>query len=188
MATASMPTAPADPTAGLDLSESLYEVIDGVVVEKPPMGAYEYELVFLLGREIDEFVRPAGLGRAITEMVFDFRPLVDRERRPDIAYISKERCPLSRRAPRTRSWKLVPDLAVEVVSPTNKADEVMEKIDEYFRVGVLRVWVIYPRQEKIYAYDAAESNRIYKRGEILTDEALIPGFRLDLNAFFGPAE
>ena len=50
----------------------------------------------------------------------------------------------------------MPDLAIEIVSPTNTADEVAEKLEEYFRVGVRSVWVVYPRQRKVYTYTFAE--------------------------------
>lgn len=83
---------------------------------------------------------------------------------------------------------MVPDLAIEIMSPTNLHGEIEEKIDEYFRVGVSRVRVVHPNIGKIYVYDAPESVRAVVRGQSLTDEALLPGFQLDLNQFFGPPD
>ena len=48
--------------------------------------------------------------------------------------------------------------------------------------------MIDPRQARIDVYTASDEIAVCGRGEVLTDEALLPGFRLDLDAFFGPAE
>ena len=173
---------------GRDLSELLYEVIDGIIVEKPPMGAYEMSLANRLGFALSNFADPLGIGQAWVEMLFDFRPVVDRQRKPDAAFVSAERWPVDRPVPYTSAWRIVPDLAIEVISPSNLAGDMIAKVAEYFLVGVSRVWVIYPRTGDIYAYDAPGSVRIFARGQTLTDDALLPGFRLDLDIFFGPPQ
>lgn len=119
--------------------EGLYEVIDGRVVEKP-ICVYE---VWLAGEVYDlpkRHVKDESLGRVVQEMMFDLRSTVDRERRPDVAYISFERRAQNWRVPKTGSWAVAPDLAVEIVSPTNTAYEVTEKLEEYFRVGIRSVY------------------------------------------------
>jgi Uma2 family endonuclease len=176
------------PAETLDLSESLYEVVDGVILEKPTMGAYENSLASLLGLQLAQFLDPIRFGRAWVEMVFDFRPVFDRQRRPDVAFISSERWPVDRPVPQTAAWKIVPELAIEIVSPTNPAGEMDAKVEEYFFVGVSKVWVVYPKTRRIYVYDSPTSVRIVTRGETLADDALLPGFRLNLDEFFGPVE
>ena len=66
-------------------------------------------------------------------------------RRPDIAFVSFERCPADL-LPSTRenAWDVVPDLAIEVISPSDLAEEQLEKVLEYFQAGVRLVWVVYP--------------------------------------------
>ena len=125
--------------------EGLYEVIDGQVVEKS-MGVYECWLATEVFDLLNRHVKGNSLGRVLMEMIFDLRPTVDRERRPDVAFISFERWASDREVPETSSWAVVPDLAIEVVSKTNSADEIVEKVEEYFRVGVRLVWVVYRRQ------------------------------------------
>ena len=188
MSTATLSPPAESATDGLDLSESLYEVIDGVVVEKPSMGAYENSLASDLVLKLSYFAGPLGIGRAWTEILFDLRPGIDRQRRPDAAYVSAERWPLDRRVPRGAAWQFVPDLAIEVISPSNLASDMAAKVKEYFLVGVRRVWVVYPDTGEIYAHDSPATARIVGRGETLTDDALLPGFRLDLDEFFGPPE
>lgn len=106
------------------------------------------------------------------------------QRRPDLAYISFERWPRGKSVPATNAWEVVPDLAIEIVSPTNGAYEVIEKLEEYFASGVRRVWVIYPPFAKFYDYDSPESVRILKRSDILEGGDVLPGFRLALSDLF----
>ena len=87
--------------------EGLYEVIDGRIVEKP-MGVYE---VWLAGEVYDlvkQHVRDHSLGRVVQEMIFDLRPTVDRQRRPDVAYISFERWARNRRVPGRNTGRSFP--------------------------------------------------------------------------------
>ena len=163
--------------------EGLYEVVNGRVVEKT-MGAYECWLAAVIFGVLNRYVEDNTSGRALTEMIFDLRPTVDRERRPDVSFVSFERWGRDRRIPRTRSWAVVPDLAVEIVSPSNTADEVAEKLEEYFKVGVRRVWVVYPRQMKVYLYTSLTTIRVLALGDELDGGDVLPGFRLALQSLF----
>jgi Uma2 family endonuclease len=167
--------------------DGLYEVIDGRFVEKP-MGAYECWLLAVISNSLSRYVEDNSLGRAVPEMIFDLRPTVERERRPDVAFVSFERWARNRRVPHTRSWAVVPDLAIEIVSPTNTADEVAEKLEEYFQVGVRNVWVVYPRQFKVYAYTSPTDVRVLALGDELDGGDVLPGFRLPLQKIFEQEE
>jgi len=68
-------------------------------------------------------------------MLFDFGPGLS-QRRPDVAYVSYDRWPRQRRVPRTQAWAVVPELVVEVISPSNTFEEVVNKVREYFRASV----------------------------------------------------
>lgn len=167
--------------------EGLYEVVDGRVVEKPPMGSYESELASILQEILGPFARSRGLGRVLTEMIFDLRPAVDRQRRPDVAFVSASSCPLHLRAPKVAAWAVVPELAVEIVSPTNPATEILAKVEEYFLAGSRAVWVVYPELAKLYAYDSPTSVRVLAPGDDLDGGAILPGFRVPVADLFGPA-
>jgi len=177
-----MSTASAESSA--DLLDSLYEVVDGVIVEKPPMGAYEFELASILQYHMDVFVRTRRLGRVVTEMIFDLRPAVTRQRRPDVSFVSAAKWPLSRRAPRGGAWAIVPDLAVEIVSPSNPATHVVGKVHEYFAAGVSLVWIVYPDQEQVYAYESPTRVRVFGRGDDIDGGVILPGFRLAITELF----
>jgi Uma2 family endonuclease len=106
------------------------------------------------------------------------------ERRPDVAFVSYQRWPRDRKMRRANAWEVVPDLAVEVISPTNLAEAVAVKIQEYFQVGVRLVWVIYPRLCQIDVYESATQSRILKKTDELIGGEVVPGFRLPVAALF----
>ena len=177
---------PLDPLSDEGEPDYPYEVVDGRIVEKP-MGAYECWFAAVLVEVLAPFAKANRLGRVLPEMIFDLRPHVNRERRPDVAFVSYERWARDRRVPRARSWAVIPDLAVEVVSRTNTADEVTDKLEEYFKVGVRQVWVIYPNHAKIYVYTSISSVRILTRTDELDGGDVLPGFRLTLRDLFDEA-
>ncbi len=166
--------------------DGLYEVIDGRIVEKAT-GVYE---IWLAATMFGLFYRHAEanpIGRVVQQMLFDFRPAVNRERRPDVAFVSFERWPLDRGIPQTRSWAVIPDLAVEIVSPTNTAVNVAEKLQEYFLVGVRQVWVVYPRQAWVYVYTQATSVRVLTPADALDGGDVLPELRISVKDLFDKA-
>jgi Uma2 family endonuclease len=176
-----LPPAHLDPDAA-----KFYEVVDGQVVENPPMGARESNLAsFLLGL-ISPIARSNRLGRAVNETLFMIDPARKLKRRPDVAFVSADRWSLNRQVPATETWDVVPDLTVEVISESNSANAVARKIEEYFQAGVRTVWVIYPSTNKIYVYDSPTQVRILQLGDELNGEGIIPGFHVPLSALFAP--
>jgi Uma2 family endonuclease len=136
-------------------------------------------------RCLSPFAHDANLGSVVMEMLFLLRSAPELKRRPDLAFVSAERWPLGKRVPRTEAWEVIPDLAVEVISQSNMADEVAGKIEEYFRAGVRRVWVVYPSTSKVQVYDSPTQVKILQPGDELKGDPLIPGFRLPLSVLFG---
>lgn len=167
--------------------DGLYEVVDGVVVEKTNVGARELWLANVLGGLLKALPGAAEAGQVLVEMIYDFRPALNHERRPDVSFVSFARWPQDRAVPFTAAWPVVPELAVEIVSPSNGAADVRRKIREYFRAGVARVWVVYPETEEVEDYDGPASVRILRSADSLDLGALIPGARLDLAHLF-PAD
>ena len=64
------------------------------------------------------------LGQAVVEVLFRLRSHPNLQRRPDLAFVSFDRWPGASGRPRSNAWEVVPDLVVEVVSPTNLAEEI----------------------------------------------------------------
>jgi Uma2 family endonuclease len=162
----------------------LYEVVDDQVVELAPMGAYEVWIATVLVARLATFATQHQLGRAVQEMLFDLTVATGRKRRPDVAFVSFDRWPLTRRIPRTEAWEVVPNLAVEVVSRSDSADYIVDKVAEYFHAAVERVWVVFPSQEQVYVYDSPTSVRILTRTDELSGDPILPHFRLPLMELF----
>jgi len=152
------------------------------------MGAYEVRLATLLAARLETFAQQHQLGRAVQEMLFDLTVPTGWKRRPDVAFVSFDRWPLQRRIPRTEAWEVVPNLAVEVVSRSDSVDYIVDKVAEYFRAGVERVWVVFPSQRQVYAYDSPTSVRILARTDELSGDPILPHFRLPLVELFEDAE
>ncbi len=169
-------------------SDMLYEVVDDQTVELDAMGAYEVWIATLLVARLTPFVRQHQLGRAVQEMLFDLTSAIGRKRRPDVAFVSFDRWPRHRQIPRTEAWEVVPNLAVEVVSRTDRVDHVMDKVAEYFQVGVDQVWVVLPSQEQVYVYQSPTQVQILARTEELHGEPVLPQFRLSLTELFDDIE
>lgn len=79
--------------------------------------------------------------------------------------------------------KIIPDLAVEVISPTDRQRDIRRKLALYAEIGTL-VWVIYPerRLAEVYAPDAPVS--IVPADGVLSAPELLPGFALALAEVF----
>ena len=163
--------------------EGLYEIIDGKPVEKL-MGALEIHITNLIAFFLGRFVFDRQLGLVESEMLFDFGEGNQRQRRPDVAFISNQRWPKGQRIPSENAFRVVPDLAVEVVSPSNSANEVEGKIVEYLKAGVRLVWVVYPTTARIYIHDGSSTVRVIDRDGELDGGDVLPEFRLPLRTLF----
>jgi Uma2 family endonuclease len=124
------------------------------------------------------------LGHPVTEMLFRLPLATARNRRPDGAFVTYGRWPKGRPVPTDNAWDVVPDLAVEVTSPTDLADEIMQKIVEYFQAGVRLVWLVYAQHQLVYVYDSPTRVRILTRDDELDGGPVLPDFRLPLAELF----
>jgi Uma2 family endonuclease len=166
--------------------EGRYEVIDGQIVEKPPMGVFE---IWIASELFGWLQRTDGIkdhGRGVSEMIFLLDASKDLKRRPDLAFVSHDRWAKNRPVPRTSAWDVIPDLAIEVISPTNGASEVIAKVSDYFRYGAREVWVVYPLEEQVYVYRSPTSIRVLTRSDRLESPDILPGFQLPLESLFEP--
>jgi Uma2 family endonuclease len=167
-----------------DLKEH-YEIIDGKRVELPPMSAYASVLASRLLGFLSEFARTRGLGQAVMETLFRLPLPMDRNRRLDVAFVSYERWPKGRRQPvKDNAWDVAPDLAAEVVSPNDVFEDLLDRVDEYFRAGVRMIWVVSPQHQLVYVYETDRKIRVLGRSDELDGGSVLPGFRIALTAIF----
>lgn len=104
-------------------------------------------------------------------------------RGPDIAFLAKRRLPPE--GVPVGFWPGAPDLAVEIVSPSNRAGEIQEKVLEYLAAGAHLVWVVDPSTQSVATYRSREKIRILTADNTLEGSDVLPGFRLSLSELFG---
>ena len=167
-----------------DKPDALYEFVNGEWKEIPRMGALAGLLASALVSYLNHFALPNRKGFAVSEVLFRLAP-DGPVRRPDVAYVAYDRWPypsgLTNDPP---AFDVVPNIAVEVISPTNSGDEIIDKIRDYFFAGVQLVWVIYPRQRYVYVYTADDKVVILTEKGELDGGNVLPGFRLPLAGLF----
>jgi Uma2 family endonuclease len=168
--------------------DSLYEVVNGQRVGKPFMSVYGIRIAFLLASYLEIFARKKKRGRVVVEVIFDL-PLPEgtRQRRPDAAFVSYQRWAKNRPLPHTDPWPVVPNLAVEAISKNDAAEQMQDKLGEYFEAGVQLVWVIFPKQRLVYVYKSPTRPRVFSEEQELDGGHVLPGFKLPVAALFEEA-
>jgi Uma2 family endonuclease len=167
--------------------DALYEIVDGQYEELPPMSTQGVIVASRLARRLGNFAEEKQLGEVVTEMLFGLTPKSRRKHRPDVAFVSYQRWPKDQPSPTSDPWRVVPELAVEVVSPNDPAESLQEKVKEYLEAGVRLVWVVSPRLGWVVAYESIHQMRGFTTADDLEAEPLLPGFRLPLRELFsGP--
>ena len=163
----------------------LYELVDQTLVEKT-VGTYESYLALMLGRLLGNFVSERNLGIVLgADGMLRLTPYLVRI--PDVSFISWKRLP-NRRIPDQAIADLVPDLAVEIISPGNTQEEMDRKLREYFAAGVQQVWYVDPRRREINVYGAVDHSKTISQRQTIEGGDILPGFTLSVAEFFaGPA-
>jgi Uma2 family endonuclease len=159
--------------------ERNYEIVNGEAEEKEMPGARHSGVCGRLFEELVIYLRTNRIGFLYPEATFQ---VGNQERIPNLAYISAERIP-TEGEPETK-WLIVPDLAIEVVSPTDFYEKVHAKAMEYLNAGVKVVWIISPENQIITVYRSASNIMAFPSESELTCEDLLPGFRCKLSDIF----
>ncbi|MCA9241126.1 MAG: Uma2 family endonuclease [Planctomycetales bacterium] len=160
----------------------LCELIDGILVEKA-MGFQESTLAAYLTALLVVHVRDKNLG-LVAGADGPWRLNPRRVRLPDIAFIGWDRLP-GRKQPTTPIIDTPPDLAIEVLSPSNRPGEMLAKRRDFFAAGVSLVWEIDPRARTVSVYTGPETAECNLSGEdTLSAPGLLSNFSLKLSELF----
>jgi Uma2 family endonuclease len=160
-----------------------YELIAGELKTMSPAGSRHGQIALQLGALLQLFVRKQGLGKTVgAETGFILRHNPDTVRAPDVAFIARERVPAAGLP--QGYFPGAPDLAVEVVSPSDAATEVQQKVDDYLVAGTQQVWVVYPDQQKVVVFSATGEGRYLSAADVLDGGALLPGFTCPVGELF----
>jgi Uma2 family endonuclease len=164
-----------------DHKDRLCELIDGVLVEKP-MGTRESHVSGEVLSLIKVFIRPLNLGIAIGgDGMLEVLP--GQVRLPDVSFIARAKVPHGL-PPGPAVLELVPDLAVEVLSPSNTPAEMSRKLREYFFAGTRLVWYIDLNDRSVTVYTAPDQSTRLTEADTIDGGDVLPGFRVPVARFF----
>jgi Uma2 family endonuclease len=160
-----------------------YELVDGRLVERN-MGAESSWIGGRLHSRLDLFCDEHSLGWVWpadnSYQCFAHAPKL--VRRPDVSFIQAGRLP-GGDLPKDHV-RIPPDLAVEVVSPSDLAYEVEERVDDYLNAGVPLIWVIYPENRTVFIRRSNGTVTRLHQNDELSGEDVIPGFRCVVRSLF----
>ena len=158
------------------------ELVEGRIVPMSPTGFLHGDIETELGTALRTWARKTGRGRAVGgEVGVYVRRDPDTVRAADLIYISYER--LAGRTP-VGYLDVAPELVMEILSPDDRWDDVMEKLAEYFAAGVDRVWVVAPKLRSVFSYRSLTEGQQVEEGDVLSDEEVLPGFSLPVADLF----
>jgi Uma2 family endonuclease len=158
------------------------ELIDGKVVPVSPPNMLHGNIAYKIAMALGAYVEPKKCGVICVETGFIISRGPDTVRAPDVLYIAKERLPaggiISEYLP------VPPDLAVEVISPSDRYTDVTRKVDRFIEVGVRVVWVVDPQIRGAQIHRKVQPVQKLGESDALSAEEILPGFSLPLTNLF----
>lgn len=163
-----------------------YELVNGELVNMGNSGMEHGWIASILNGAMFGFVQSRKLG-VICDSSTAFTMKSGNKRSPDLSFIAKERLQGVKRLPRGY-FQGSPDLAVEILSPTNTVEEIHDKIVEYFENGTRLVWVIHPDEQYVLVYHSSSPDGFLRIGDRLDGEDVVPEFTLLVGELFAELE
>ena len=167
-----------------DFEDRVVELIEGEIVEMPLPNPIHAAILISLSTAMNVFVKENRLGRVLggdVPFILERNPDGrDTLRGLDIAYLSTERFPgtLTR-----RPFAVAPDLAVEIISPGNKAEDIEKKIEQLLEAGASLVWIVYPDLRRVAVHSPAGTVRL-RDSDTLSGGDVLPGFEIRVDDIF----
>ncbi|MCA8995378.1 MAG: Uma2 family endonuclease, partial [Planctomycetaceae bacterium] len=174
----------AEEYASLDDLSGPTELVRGEIVELNPPKPEHGLLCTRVGRLLDEFAERQRLGWVFlndTGVIIDRNP--DTVRGPDVWFVGYEKLPVDTEFS-GRYLELVPDLAVEILSPSNRRGETIIKVGEYLRIGVSAVCVLDATNQTVHLFSPDQPDTILQGDDIVEFRDVLPGFRISVRELF----
>jgi Uma2 family endonuclease len=165
-----------------------FEVINGEIVEMSPVGIRHAIVAGNAYDVLKPHVTTNKLGYVFMDSliyVLDVDPVtgVRKTRIPDTSFVRKGRLPKD--FDLSRPFPGAPDLAIEVVSPDETADDLLSKIRDYFAYGTEQVWVLYPNPRELHQHIRGEKgNHVYTKEDTISGGSLLPGLTIAIKDLF----
>jgi len=172
----------ADELERLPDDDHRYVLLRGELIRMSPTGGSHGQMTVRFIRWLDTFVADHDLGVVYTETGFVLEEDPDVVLAPDVAFVRAERVPTG--AAHDRFLRITPDLAVEVVSPSDSSQFVQEKVMTYLDAGVPLVVEVHPRRRTLTVWDNNRQGRILTTNDAFESGDLLPGFSLPVAELF----
>jgi Uma2 family endonuclease len=166
----------------LDIQDGRAELVRGEVVRMSFPGLRHGVIAAEIAARLLAFVKAEALGHVFVETGCITARNPDTVRDPDVAFVSSER--EGGQAPSESFLQVAPDLAVEVISASQRPKQVREKVQDWFAGGSRRVWLVYPRTRNVYVLRSPTSVQILGPADTLSGEELLPGFSCQVAELF----
>ena len=158
------------------------ELIHGELISMTPAGFEHGRIAAEIGWALKEYVKRRPLGTVTgAETGFQIGRDPDTVRAPDAAFICADRVPPT---PVRGVFPEAPDLAVEVVSPGDRASEVAAKVRDWLAAGCRMVWVIDPETTTVTVYRGRDQIAILGSSDALVGDDVLPGFSVQVGSLF----
>jgi Uma2 family endonuclease len=158
------------------------ELLRGELRMMSPAGSKHGRIALHLGGLLSDFVELHGLGVVLgAETGFRIAENPDTVRAPDVAFIRCQR--IAGELP-DGYFPGPPDLAVEVLSPNDRASDVLRKVEDWLDAGSAAVWVVDPKTQTVTVYGADRRVVMLTRSEAISGGDLLPGFNAPLAEIF----
>lgn len=158
------------------------ELVNGEVRAIGNSGMEHGNIGTFLGGAIELHARARKLG-VTCDSSTAFALKSGNKRSPDISFVARERLQGLRQLPKG-FFQGAPDLAIEVISPSNTFAEIHDKLVEYFDNGCRLAWVVNPSEKSVLVYHQPEPDRLLKISDNLDGEEILPGFTLPVAELF----
>ncbi len=160
----------------------LHEVVDGALVMSPKNNFQHGDICIRLATALNVFVRDRKLG-VVLDSSTGFWMQNRNCRAPDISFIAKARLRGLKRAP-AAFFEGAPDLAIEVLSPSNTSVEISERLADFFTSGTQVAWIIHTDGQFVEICHSPVQRKILGSGAALNGEQLLPGFQYPIADLF----
>lgn len=162
---------------------TIYELDEGELLAEQGLTPRHNLIRQRIAMKLMQIVESSHLGIVLEEM--DFRLSPDTVRNPDVAFVTAEHLKAIDldRSP----VEGAPGLAVEVISPSNTAQDMVKKTQQYLQAGCRTVWIVYPSLRLVEVHSSAGVRRVLEP-ELLREESLFPELALPLGYIFDGKE